>query len=79
MRMNTPAVLVLGLREAGDSRLSLVGGKVFNLGKMIAAGLPVPSGFCVTTAAFDLFVASYLSRNNSVVRQFWHCWTVGRG
>src|ERR1017187_3023688 len=58
LKMNTPAVLVLRLREAGDSCLSLVGGKAFNLGKMIAAGLPVPSCFCVTTAAFDLFLAS---------------------
>src|ERR1017187_5664500 len=58
LKMNTPAVLVLRLREAGDSCLSLVGGKAFNLGKMIAAGLPVPSCFCVTTTAFDLFLAS---------------------
>jgi pyruvate,water dikinase len=52
------AVLVLRLREAGDNHRSLVGGKAFNLGKMIAAGLPVPSGFCVTTTAFDCFLAS---------------------
>jgi pyruvate,water dikinase len=52
------AVLVLHLAEAGDNHRSLVGGKAFNLGKMIAAGLPVPRGFCVTTTAFDLFLAS---------------------
>jgi pyruvate,water dikinase len=52
------AVLVLRLEEAGDSHPSLVGGKSFHLGKMIAAGLPVPRGFCVTTTAFDLFLAS---------------------
>ena len=52
------AVLVLRLKEAGDSTRSLVGGKAFNLGKMIAAGLPVPCGFCVTTTAFDLFLDS---------------------
>jgi phosphohistidine swiveling domain-containing protein len=51
-------VLVLGLRAVGDGHLSLVGGKAFNLGKMIAAGLPVPSGFCITTTAFDFFLAS---------------------
>ena len=62
LKMNTSTVLVLRLREAGDSRPSLVGGKAFNLGKMIAAGLPVPSGFCVTTTAFDLFLASCLRR-----------------
>ena len=52
------AVLVLHLREAGNNHRSLVGGKAFNLGKLIAAGLPVPRGFCVTTTAFDLFLAS---------------------
>ncbi len=56
------AVLVLHLKEAGDNHRSLVGGKVFNLGKMIAAGLPVPRGFCVTTTAFDHFLASYPGR-----------------
>ncbi|MGA2139383.1 MAG: PEP/pyruvate-binding domain-containing protein, partial [Verrucomicrobiia bacterium] len=52
------AVLVLHLAEAGDNHRSLVGGKAFNLGKLIAAGLPVPRGFCVTTTAFDHFLAS---------------------
>jgi pyruvate,water dikinase len=52
------AVLVLRLEEAGNNQLSLVGGKAFNLGKMIAVGLPVPRGFCVTTTAFDHFLAS---------------------
>src|ERR1017187_10154847 len=52
------AVLVLRLREVGDNHRLLVGGKAFNLGRLIAAGLPVPHGFCVTTTAFDLFLAS---------------------
>ena len=51
-------VLVLRLAEASDNHRSLVGGKAFNLAKLIAAGLPVPRGFCVTTAAFDHFLAS---------------------
>jgi pyruvate,water dikinase len=51
-------VLVFRLEEAGDNHRSLVGGKASNLGKMIAAGLPVPRGFCVTTTAFDHFLAS---------------------
>ena len=55
---SSTAVIVLRLAEAGDNHRSLVGGKAFNLGKMIAAGLPVPRGFCVTTTAFDLFLAS---------------------
>jgi pyruvate,water dikinase len=52
------AVLVLRLEEACDNPRALVGGKAFNLGKLIAAGLPVPRGFCVTTTAFDHFLAS---------------------
>jgi pyruvate,water dikinase len=59
------AVLVLCLGEAGDNYRSLVGGKAFNLGKLIAAGLPVPRGFCVTTTAFDLFLASCPRRSDS--------------
>ena len=34
--------------------LPLAGGKAANLGELIRAGLPVPDGFCVTTAAYDL-------------------------
>ncbi|HXR07374.1 MAG TPA: PEP/pyruvate-binding domain-containing protein, partial [Candidatus Acidoferrum sp.] len=56
--MDDAGELVLGLGETGDKHLSLVGGKAFNLGKLIAAGLPVPRGFCLTTTAFDLFLAS---------------------
>jgi len=39
------AALVLRLGEAGDNHRSLVGGKAFNLGKLIAAGLPGPRGW----------------------------------
>lgn len=41
---------------AGD--LPRVGGKGANLGEMVRAGLPVPPGFCVTTAAFRRFLAA---------------------
>lgn len=33
----------------------MAGGKAANLGAMLHAGLPVPGGFCVTTAAFRLW------------------------
>ena len=46
--------LVLDLRGAGAAPLRLVGGKALNLGKLVAAGLPVPRGFCLTTVAYDL-------------------------
>ncbi|MFQ5946306.1 MAG: PEP/pyruvate-binding domain-containing protein [Anaerolineae bacterium] len=36
--------------------VNLVGGKGANLGEMIAAGLPVPPGFCVTAHAYRDFV-----------------------
>ena len=56
--MNQAAVLALPLSEAGGHDPSLVGGKAFNLGKAVAAALPVPRGFCVTTTAFDHFLAA---------------------
>jgi pyruvate,water dikinase len=33
--------------------LALVGGKGANLGELTGAGLPVPPGFCITTAAYE--------------------------
>jgi pyruvate,water dikinase len=33
-----------------------VGGKAANLGRMLEAGLPVPGGFCVSTAGFRLWI-----------------------
>ena len=45
----SPVVDLAALR-AGD--LPRVGGKAANLGELIAAGLPVPGGFCVTTDAY---------------------------
>ncbi|MCC6166912.1 MAG: phosphoenolpyruvate synthase [Caldilineaceae bacterium] len=38
--------------------LPTVGGKGANLGEMARAGFPVPPGFCVTTAAFQHWIAS---------------------
>jgi pyruvate,water dikinase len=45
---------VLDLSAAGTAPLRLVGGKALNLGKLVAAGLPVPEGFCLTTVAYEL-------------------------
>jgi pyruvate,water dikinase len=44
--------LVLGLEAVDGTSLTLVGGKAANLGVLIAAGLPVPPGFAVTTEAY---------------------------
>lgn len=49
---NSPLVLAL---DAASARLSNVGGKGASLARLAAAGLPVPPGFHVTTAAYDLF------------------------
>lgn len=44
---------VLPLTTIHRNMLALVGGKAANLGEMTRAGLPVPPGFCVTTAAYE--------------------------
>ncbi|MCC6988715.1 MAG: phosphoenolpyruvate synthase [Acidobacteria bacterium] len=46
------AAYVAPLRALGAGSLPLAGGKAANLGSMLQAGLPVPGGFCVTTAAY---------------------------
>ncbi len=39
-----------------EPTLELLGGKCASLVSMTAAGMPVPPGFAVTTAAFDHFI-----------------------
>jgi Pyruvate phosphate dikinase, AMP/ATP-binding domain len=46
-----PRRTVIGLEALGRDAIEQGGGKGANLGELIAAGLPVPPGFCVTTAA----------------------------
>jgi pyruvate,water dikinase len=46
------SALVLGLGAVNADMLPQVGGKAANLGELLAAGLPVPEGFCLTTAAY---------------------------
>jgi rifampicin phosphotransferase len=45
------------LEEIGPDDRAEVGGKAFHLGRMIQTGLPVPAGFCLTTAAYRAAVA----------------------
>ena len=45
------------LDQIGAGDLPLVGGKGANLGELVAAGLPVPNAFCVTTEAYGAFIA----------------------
>ena len=44
--------LVVSLTDLGRGSLAVAGGKAANLGELLRAGLPVPPGFCVTTAAY---------------------------
>ncbi|MEV4100177.1 PEP/pyruvate-binding domain-containing protein [Nonomuraea sp. NPDC049649] len=54
--------LVVPLRSVGRGDLALAGGKGANLGELIAGGFPVPAGFVVTTAAYDLVAAGQATR-----------------
>ena len=55
--MNTDPPLLLWLRAVGRNDVAIAGGKGANLGEMTSAGLPVPPGFCITTAAYELVAA----------------------
>lgn len=50
------AELVTPLERLLRTDLERAGGKGANLGELVHAGFPVPPGFVVTTAAYDLFV-----------------------
>ncbi len=52
-----------------DCDAELVGGKGRNLGRMFAAGLPVPPGFCVTTTAYRRLRAQGLTSDPSLIEQ----------
>jgi phosphoenolpyruvate synthase/pyruvate phosphate dikinase len=47
---------VLDFQQIDKSSLPIVGGKGANLGEMMRAGFPIPSGFCVTTSAYRAFI-----------------------
>src|SRR5215204_1945975 len=59
--MNGPeygdAGLILPFTAIDRGALAVVGGKAANLGELVRAGFPVPAGFCVTMAAYDLVAA----------------------
>jgi len=48
---------VVGLAECSAERAADVGGKAVGLGALLAAGMPVPAGFAVTTSAYRDAVA----------------------
>ncbi|MFN8492464.1 MAG: phosphoenolpyruvate synthase [Caldilineaceae bacterium] len=49
---------VLPFTHSGAAHLAVVGGKGANLSALTVAGFPVPPGFCITTAAFECFLAA---------------------
>src|SRR5689334_4513122 len=51
---------VLPFAALDRNALAVAGGKAANLGELQRAGLPVPPGFCVTTAAYTLATAGDL-------------------
>ena len=52
---------VLRLDEIDRSMAARVGGKAVNLAILLRAGLPVPGGFCITTAAYRSVVGSLVT------------------
>jgi phosphohistidine swiveling domain-containing protein len=50
--------LILPFSAIERGALAVAGGKAANLGELVRAGFPVPAGFCVTTAAYDLVAAN---------------------
>jgi phosphoenolpyruvate synthase/pyruvate phosphate dikinase len=52
--MMKEAPYILACADLDRDALPLAGGKAANLGELIRAGLPVPPGFCITTAAYTL-------------------------
>ncbi len=52
-----------------DGDVEAVGGKGLSLGRMSAAGLPVPPGFCITTAAHRRLNGQPLAADTTLVEQ----------
>lgn len=53
----TAQPLVVFFKDIDKHDLPIVGGKGANLGEMTQAGFPVPNGFAVTVASYDLFLS----------------------
>src|SRR5215211_1385648 len=56
MTVGDRSALVVDLAQLGARDLDRGGGKAANLGELVRAGFPVPPGFVITTAAYDLVV-----------------------
>src|SRR5437879_3363707 len=47
---------ILSLSDPGSTDAGVVGGKGANLGRLVAAGFPVPPGFVITASAYREFM-----------------------
>ncbi len=56
IKMTAQKPLVAFFKDLDKNDIPLVGGKGANLGEMVNAGFPVPNGFAVTVASYDLFL-----------------------
>lgn len=52
--LNLANDIVVPLTALRRDALALLGGKGANLAELMSAGLPVPSGFCITTVAYEM-------------------------
>jgi rifampicin phosphotransferase len=52
----TEGTYVVSFDDDRATNRAFVGGKGANLARLAGAGLPVPAGFCVTTAAYDALI-----------------------
>lgn len=56
--MDAGPELIVSLQEAGEIGDNLVGGKARGLGRLLARGYRVPHGYCITTSAYERFLAA---------------------
>lgn len=63
-RANGAVPLAIPLQLVGQNDVSLVGGKAASLAVLMRASLPIPVGFCVTSAAFRQFLDSCRKRED---------------
>ena len=56
---------IVWLQDIGESDTPFVGSKAARLGELMRHGLPVPPGFCVTTATCRILSTSQSERAGS--------------
>lgn len=54
--MSHSSELIIDLAELTAADLHRAGGKAVALGRLVCSGIPVPSGLCVTTTAYDRYL-----------------------